>query len=145
MRHPTPQVITELADYMRSIGLPIPDNYPFVGQALQHHPRRHPRRRPAPGRADLQHLRHRRSCWAARRAWPSPTRAAPTAWPIWVNEFFGLKGDERISKIKCHKLARWVMDQYEVHGRLTAISDEELEAKVKELMPEYWAKYKAGK
>lgn len=31
----------------------------------------------------------------------------------WVNEFFGLKGDERISKIKVHKLARWVIDQYE--------------------------------
>ena len=26
--------ITELADYMRSIGLPIPDNYPFVGKAF---------------------------------------------------------------------------------------------------------------
>ena len=53
-----PKVITELADYMRSIGLPIPDNYPFVGRKLQHHQRRHPRRRPAAGRADLQHLRH---------------------------------------------------------------------------------------
>ena len=38
-------------------------------------------------------------------------------------------------------LARWVMDQYEDHGRLTAISDEEMEAKVRELMPEYYAKY----
>ncbi len=63
----------------------------------------------------------------------------------WVNEFFGLKDDERISKIKIHKLARWVIDQYEKHGRLTSISDEELDAKVKEFFPEYWAKYKAGK
>ena len=61
---------------------------------------------------------------------------------LWVNEFFGLKGDERISKIKVHKVARWVMDQYEKEGRMTAISDEELEAKVKELMPTYWEKYK---
>jgi len=60
----------------------------------------------------------------------------------WVNEFFGLKGEDRINKIKIHKLARWVIDQYDEHGRLTAISDQELEAKVKELMPEYWAKYK---
>ena len=52
-----------------------------------------------------------------------------------------LKGDERISKIKIHKLARWVMDQYEVEGRITAISDEELEKKVHELMPDYWQKY----
>jgi len=35
-----------------------------------------------------------------------------------------------------------VMDQYEKDGRMTAISDEELEAKVQELMPDYWAKYK---
>ena len=61
----------------------------------------------------------------------------------WVNEFFGLKGDQRISKIKIHKVARWVMDQYEEHGRLTAISDEEMETKVRELMPEYWEKYRA--
>ena len=61
---------------------------------------------------------------------------------LWVNEFFGLKGDDRISKIKIHKLARWVMDQYEVEKRLTAISDEELEAKTQELLPKQWEKYK---
>jgi hypothetical protein len=42
----------------------------------------------------------------------------------WVNEFFGLKDEERINKIKVHKLARWVIDQYEVEGRLTTISDQ---------------------
>ena len=36
------------------------------------------------------------------------------------------------------------MDQYEKHGRMTAISDEELDAKVRELMPELWARYKGG-
>ena len=85
--------ITELADYMRSIGLPIPDNYPFVGKHF------------------------------------NTTRAT---------------GDERISKIKVHRLFRWVTDQYEREGRLTAISDEELEARTKELLPDHWAKYKGG-
>jgi len=37
-----------------------------------------------------------------------------------------------------------VLDQYEVEGRLTAISDDELEAKAKELLPEYWQKHKGG-
>ena len=60
----------------------------------------------------------------------------------WVNELFGLKGDDRITVIKCHKVARWVRDQYEVEGRTTAISDQELEQKVQELMPEHWEKYK---
>jgi len=44
--------------------------------------------------------------------------------------------------MKCHKVARWVRDQYEEHGRMTAISDQELEEKVRELMPEQWEKYK---
>ena len=35
-----------------------------------------------------------------------------------------------------------MLDQYEVEKRLTAISDEELETQVRELMPEQWAKYK---
>jgi hypothetical protein len=64
---------------------------------------------------------------------------------VWVNDYFGLKGEERITKIKVSKVFSWVMSQYEGEGRLTAISDDELEAKVKELMPEYWAKYKGGK
>ena len=63
---------------------------------------------------------------------------------IWVNDFFGLSGDQRLGKTKVHRVARWVMDQYEVEERLTAISDEEMEAKVKELMPKQWAKYKGS-
>jgi len=46
--------ITELAEYMRSIGFPIP----LRGPVLQHDPGRHPRRGPAIRRADLQHLRY---------------------------------------------------------------------------------------
>ena len=37
------------------------------------------------------------------------------------------------------------MDQYECEGRRTAIGDEELEAKVEELMPESWEKYKGSR
>ena len=61
---------------------------------------------------------------------------------VWANEYFGLKGDDRISKIKMHRVARWVMDQYEKEGRMSAITDEELAAKVRELMPDFWARYK---
>ena len=61
----------------------------------------------------------------------------------WINQYFGLKGEDRINKIKCHKVARWVLDQYEVEGRITTISDEEMQARVQELMPEYCAKYQA--
>ena len=59
---------------------------------------------------------------------------------IWVNDFLGLKGDERLNKIKVHKVARWVMDQYEVHQRLSAITDEELAVQVKDHLPQYYAR-----
>ena len=58
---------------------------------------------------------------------------------LWVNNFLGLEGDQKLSKIKVHKVARWVMDQYEVHSRMSAITDEELEEQVKEHLSDLYA------
>jgi len=135
-----PQVITELAGYMRSIGLPIPDNYPLVGRAFN---------TTSAGihAGGLRQDERIYNIFDTAALLNRPPRVALTdktgadGVALWVNEFFGLRGAERISKIKVHKVARWVNDQYEKQGRLTAISDAELEAKVKELMPEYWAKH----
>ena len=65
---------------------------------------------------------------------------------LWVNDFLGLKDKEKLSKIKVHKIARWVLDQYEVDGRMSAITDEELEQQVETHLPEQYARYqeKAG-
>ena len=60
---------------------------------------------------------------------------------LWVNDFLGLKGKEKLSKIKVHKIARWVLDQYEVDGRMSAITDEELEEQVKTHLPEQYTRY----
>ncbi|MBE3070180.1 MAG: 2-isopropylmalate synthase [Planctomycetes bacterium] len=134
--------ITELADYMRSIGLPIPDNYPFAGRAFNV-------TRAGIHAGGLRQDERIYNVFDTLALLGRPPRVAITdksgtdGVAHWVNEFFGLKGEDRISKIKIHKLARWVIDQYEVEGRLTAISDEELEAKTRELMPQYWAKYRA--
>ena len=135
--------ITELADYMRSIGLPIPDNYPFVGKHFN------------TTRAGIHALGLRQderiyNIFDTAALLGRPPRVAITdksgadGVAVWVNEFFGLSGEDRLNKIKVHRLARWVLDQYEVEGRLTAISDDELEAKAKELLPEYWQKHKGG-
>ncbi len=137
-------VITELADYMRSIGLPIPDNYPFAGRSFN------------TTRAGIHADGLRRdeqiyNIFDTEKLLGKPPRVAITdksgtdGVTHWVNEFFGLKADDRIGKIRLHKLARWVIDQYDEHGRLTAISDQELEQKTKELLPDYWEKYKGGK
>lgn len=134
-------VITELAEYMRSIGMPIPDNYPFVGRSFN-------TTQAGIHAGGLRADERIYNIFDTTRLLNRPPRVSLTdksgadGVAHWVNEYFGLKGDQRISKIKMHKLARWVMDQYEVHGRLTAISDTEMEAKVRELLPEYWAKYK---
>jgi len=135
------EVITELADYMRSIGMPIPDNYPFVGRGFNS---------TSAGihAGGLRQDERIYNIFDTAALLKRPPRVAITdktgadGVTLWVNEFFGLKGAQRISKIKLHKLARWVMEQYEVHGRLTSISDQELEAKTRELLPEYWAKHR---
>ena len=135
------EVITEIADYMRGIGLPIPDNYPLVGKAFN-------TTRAGIHAGGLRQDERIYNIFDTTTLLNRPPRVALTdktgsdGVALWVNEFFGLKGDERISKIKCHKVARWVMDQYEKEGRMTAISDEELETQVKQLMPTYWEKYK---
>ncbi len=133
--------ITELANYIRSIGMHIPDNYPFAGRAFN------------TTRAGIHADGLRRdeqiyNIFDTERLLGRPPRVAITdrsgadGITHWVNEYFRLKGQDRINKIKIHRLARWVIDQYDVEGRLTAISDQELEAKVKECLPEYWQKYK---
>jgi isopropylmalate/homocitrate/citramalate synthase len=137
-------VITELADYMRSIGLPIPDNYPFAGHAFNV-------TRAGIHAGGLRQDERIYNIFDTEKLLGRPPRVAITdksgadGVVHWINEFFGLKDEDRINKIKVHKLARWVIDQYDVEGRLTAISDLELAAKAKEFYPDYWAKYKANK
>jgi isopropylmalate/homocitrate/citramalate synthase len=136
-----PQMISELADYMRSIHLPIPDHYPFVGRCFN---------TTSAGihAGGLRRDERIYNIFDTTKLLGRPPRVSLTdksgadGIAHWVNEFFGLKDDHRISVIKMHKLARWVTDQYEKHGRLTSISDEEMEEKVKEILPEYWKKYK---
>jgi isopropylmalate/homocitrate/citramalate synthase len=129
---------------MRSIGLPIPDNYPFAGRAFN---------TTSAGihAGGLRQDERIYNIFDTEKLLGKPARVAITdksgadGVAHWVNEFFGLKGDDRINKIKVHKLARWVIDQYEVEERLTAISDQELEVKAREFFPDYWEKYKTGK
>jgi isopropylmalate/homocitrate/citramalate synthase len=137
------EVITELAEYMRSIGFPIPENYPFVGKYFN-------TTRAGIHAGGLRSDERIYNIFDTTALLGRPPRVALTdksgsdGVALWVNEFFGLEGPERLSVIKVHKVARWVHDQYEEHGRMTAISDQELEQKVRELMPEYWEKYKGS-
>jgi len=69
-------------------------------------------------------------------------RSGKAGIALWVNHFFGLKGDERINKDHpgVAKIYEEVMHQYE-EGRVTAFSDEELLGLVKRFLPEIWQRY----
>ena len=132
-------IITEIANYMRSIGVEIAPNYPFVGRDF------------ATTRAGI-HAGGLRSDERIYNIFDTTTllgrspkvaitdKSGGQGVAHWVNEFLGLKGDNRLKITKLAKIARWVSDQYEVTGRLTAISEEEMEAQVKEHLPAEYAK-----
>ena len=121
--------------------MPIPDNYPFAGRAFN-------TTRAGIHAGGLRQDERIYNIFDTGELFGRPPRVGITdksgadAVVIWVNEFFGLTGDQRLSKFKIHKVARWVTDQYDKEGRLTAVSDAEMEVQVKELMPKYWEKYK---
>jgi isopropylmalate/homocitrate/citramalate synthase len=135
-------MIQEMAQYMRSIGVEIAANYPFVGRDFN-------TTRAGIHAGGLRADERIYNIFDTTRLFGRPPRVAITDKSgvngvcLWVNEFLGLKGEERLSKIKVHKIARWVMDQYEVHGRLSAIADEELEEQVKRHLPDHYARHRA--
>jgi len=46
------------------------------------------------------------------------------------------QGRGQDQKTKMVKIMRWVTDQYNVHKRMTTISDEELEQQIREHLPD---------
>ena len=138
------RMIQEMADYMSAIGVEIPPNYPFVGRDFN-------TTRAGIHAGGLRSDERIYNIFDTTALFGRPPRVAITdksgvdGVALRVNEFLGLKGKERLSKIKVHKVARWVMDQYDINGRLSAITDEELEAQVKIHMPEQYARCKEGR
>ena len=62
---------------------------------------------------------------------------------VWVNEYLGVKGTpDEVKLTKVYKIQQWVMEQYNTHGRLSAISDEELAHQVRTHLPDLYGKYK---
>jgi len=132
-----PRAITEAAQYYESeIGTRLPDNQPFVGRHFN------------TTRAGI----HADGLWRDERIYNifdtaallgrSPgvaitDKSGADGVALWVNNFLGLHGDERLSKIKLHKICRWVADQYS-EGRTTAISDAEMIELIRVHLPEHY-------
>lgn len=133
-------VMTEIADYFRrEVGASIPANYPFVGTEFN------------VTRAGIHADGLRRderiyNIFDTEALLKRPPEVAITdksgvdGVVLWVNRFLGLKGEHRLTKMQVHKIGRWVMDQYEVAGRTTAVSHEEMAEQVKLHLPELYRK-----
>ena len=138
-------VLTELADYfVNEIGAPIPANYPFVGRDFN-------TTRAGIHAGGLRRNEEIYNIFDTTALLNRPPQVAITdksgtdGVALWVNNFLGLKGEQQLTVMKVAKIQRWVMDQYEQNGRLTVISNEELEEQVQLHFPELCAQAKAGK
>jgi isopropylmalate/homocitrate/citramalate synthase len=134
------RVVTEIAEYFEhEMGIGIPARHPFVGKDFN------------VTRAGIHADGLRRderiyNIFDTGRILGRPPRVAITdksgvdGVVMWVNNYLGLEGDDRVTKIKVHKIARWVLDQYEVECRSSAITDEELADQVRTHLPDLHAK-----
>jgi isopropylmalate/homocitrate/citramalate synthase len=134
------RVVTEIAEYAtKEMRLTIPARYPFVGADFN------------VTRAGIHADGLRRderiyNIFDTTHILGRPPKVAITdksgvdGIALWVNGFLGLTGDNRLSKVQVHKIARWVVDQYEVERRTSAITDAELAEQVRLHLPEHYAR-----
>ncbi|MEW5797673.1 MAG: 2-isopropylmalate synthase [Bacteroidota bacterium] len=134
-------VITEMAQYYeKEIGTHLAPNYPFVGKDFN-------TTRAGIHAGGLRKFEQIYNIFDTTTLLNRPPRVSITdksgtdGVALWVNDFLGLKGEERLSVMKVAKIQRWVMDQYEIEGRMSSITDEELEEQVKINLPEYYKKH----
>ena len=133
-------VITELAEYYeKEIGTHLPNNYPFVGRDFN-------TTRAGIHAGGLRKFEQIYNIFDTTALLHRPPRVAITdksgsdGVALWVNEFLGLKGDDRLSATKVVKIFEWVMNQYEKEGRMSSVTDEVLEELVKKHLPEHYAR-----
>jgi isopropylmalate/homocitrate/citramalate synthase len=132
------RMITEIADYYRNVvKAPAPERYPLVGANFN--------MTSAGIHADGVSKDERiYNSFNTRKFLGRPPKVAITdksgvdGVAFWVNEYLALKGEGRLRKAKIGRVARWVRDQYEKHGRITAISEKELIAVCQKYLPEYF-------
>ncbi len=131
-------VITEIAEYYtENISDEIPSFYPLVGKNFNvtragiH----------ADGLAKYEHVYN---IFNTTKLLGRPPRVAITdksgvdGVALWVNTFLGLDGDKKASRTAVARIARWVRNQYDVEGRNTAVSDEEMKEQTRKYLPDHF-------
>ncbi len=132
-------VITDIAEYFeKEIGVKIPHNYPFVGSGFNV--------TSAGVHADgLIKCEEIYNVFDTRKILKRPITTTITdksgnaGIAFWINQRFNLEGNKLVDKRHpgISKIHKWIMDQYE-GGRITAISPEEMEKKVRQHLPEHF-------
>jgi len=139
------RVITEIADYFRNeVGVAVPSNYPFVGSDFNV-------TRAGIHAGGLERDERIYNIFNTGKLLDRPVRVAITdksgidGVVKWVNDYLGLDGKDRLRKIQLVKIGRWVVDQYEKHDRVTAISEEELVEQIRLHLPDHCERLPAGR
>jgi len=133
-------VITDIAQYYRSIGTRISVRYPLVGDDFH-------KTRAGIHAGGLAADERIYSIFDTRKLLKRPPeimitdKSGSDGVALWVNNFLGLHGERKLKRTKLVKIIRWVTDQYDVHQRQTSISDREMIEQVKLHLPE---EYKAA-
>lgn len=132
-------VITDIAEYFENeIGVKIPHNYPFVGSGFNV--------TSAGVHADgLIKCEEIYNIFDTRKILKRPITTTITdksgnaGIAFWINQRFNLEGNKMVDKRNpgISKIHKWVMEQYE-SGRITSISPEEMEKKVRQYLPEHF-------
>ncbi|MEM2872812.1 MAG: hypothetical protein QXD82_01435 [Nitrososphaerales archaeon] len=130
------RVISEIADFYESIGFEIPSYYPLVGKNFTI------TRAGVHADGILKDPEIYLPFDTEKILGKSP-KIAITPYSgvagiaFWINQYFRLNGDKRIGKDneKVKKIYEWVEKQYS-KGRMTAISDKEMEKQVMKYFPE---------
>ncbi len=137
--------ISEAAHYFRSeVGVKFPTNYPFIGRDFN-------TTRAGIHAGGLNRDERIYNIFDTTTLLGRPPRVAITdktgvdGVKLWVNDYLGLTGDDRLTVIDVVKIGRWVDDQYKKHGRMTAISDKELREQVKLHLPEHYEAHRHHK
>jgi isopropylmalate/homocitrate/citramalate synthase len=132
-------VITDIAEYFeKEIGVKIPHNYPFVGLGFNV--------TSAGVHADgLIKCEEIYNIFDTNKILKRPITTTITdksgnaGIAFWINQRFNLEGNKIVDKRNpgVSKIHKWVTEQYE-SGRITSISPEEMEKRVRLYLPEYF-------
>jgi isopropylmalate/homocitrate/citramalate synthase len=133
------RIITEIAHFYRSIGTRISVRYPFVGDDFH-------KTRAGIHADGLARDERIYNIFDTAQLLDRPPEVVVTNQSgvdgvyLWVNNFLGLRGEDRVKKTKLVHIIKWVGDQYKVEGRTTNISDREMVELVRKHLREEYAR-----